>query len=552
MVSTVGYGVSETLLSMFDGLRQTTISASTPQREIKRKFLSADIDRLAQYICCRNYGFLCRELCFLCWAIVRACPDKQFNTPLFTYFWLTDVATAAGFRRTFANPWQGDQGEVCLQEGALHIQVGQTPFVISSSRAGVLVGLMEFIASVDNTQVQHITDTVSKGGSEDIDILSKTLQKCLYDFLKLHLPEANDQSRYRYVTDWLNRNGRKPEDINDNDILLFWQQANDDPAPAKPSHVRFETAVDDMLNTLHALALLRIQKASQRAFSQGLDGELGEVDLSRVMAEPEGEQGEDNLADFVHGALFNDIPAPAQPNILTLTPKCLTKSQAKRIQPIVKHTPYLGRFCLSLLRLQVFGQWQAVLSQAKRKSAASLKEKMASPPDNGYEDYRQEMISCAESLAFSQQCLLYALLPHEPERVLGELIETLPPLNENHMQRLALQVKGANTPQHKQTLVETLAKDWPALQDALKQLASAYKANNKEGFKILPDAYVTDAYLEALSEVSKLQSIVQNHLKALKSLGEIIPQDRKFHADVSIFTAKFNQLYGEIHVASES
>ncbi|MEG3766420.1 hypothetical protein [Alteromonas sp. 14N.309.X.WAT.G.H12] len=552
MVSTVGYGVSETLLSMFDGLRQTTISTSEPQREIKRKFLCADIDRLAQYICCRNYGFLCRELCFLCWAIVRACSDKQFNAPLFTYFWLTDVATAAGLRRAFANPWQGDQDQVYLQEGALHIQVGQTSFVISSSRAGVLAGLMEFIASVDNTQVQHITDTVSKGGSGDIDILSKALQKCLYDFLKHHLPEANEQSRYRYVTDWLNRNEQAPEDINDDDILLFWQQANDDPAPAKPSHVRFETAVDDVLNTLQALALLRIQKASQRAFSQGLDDDLGEVDLSRVMAEPEGSQGEDSLGEFVHGALFTHIPAPAQPNLLTLTPKCLTKSQAKRMQPIVKHTVHLGRFCQSLLRLQVFGQWQAVLSQAKRKSAASLKEKMASPPDNGYDGYQQEMIACADSLAFSRQCLLYALLPHEPERVLGELIGTLPPLDENAQQKLALQVKGTNTPQQKKTLVETLARDWPALQDALNKLASAYKANNKEGFKTLPNAYVTDAYLEALSEVSKLQGIVQNHLKALKSLGEITPQDSKFHADVSIFTARFNQLYGEIHVASES
>ncbi|MBU2978206.1 hypothetical protein [Alteromonas sp. C1M14] len=552
MVSTVGYGVSETLLSMFDGLRQTTISTSESQGEIKRKFLCADIDRLAQYICCRNYGFLCHELCFLCWAIVRAFPDKEYNEPLFTYFWLTDVASAGGFRRAFANPWQSDQGEVTLQEGVLHIQVGQTPFAISSSRAGVLAGLMEFIVSVDNTQVQHIDHTVSKGGSGDTDTLSKTLQKCLYDFLKHHLPEANEQKRYRYVTDWLNRNGQAPEDINDDDILLFWQQANDDTALSKPSHVRFETAVDDVLNTLQALTLLRIQKASQRAFSQGLDDDLGEVDLSRVMAAPEDSEGEDNLADFVHGALFNDTPEPPQPNLLTLTPKCLTKSQAKRMQPIVKHTPYLRRFCLSLLRLQVFGQWQGVLSQAKRKSAASVKEKMASPPDNGYDRYQQEVLTCAETLAFSRQCLLYALLPHEPKRVLGELIDTLPPLDENHMQRLALQVKGANSPQQQQALVESLAQTWPPLQDALHQLASSYKANNKEGFKTLPDAYVCDAYLEALSEVSKLQGIVQHHLKALNALGENTSQDGKFVADVSIFTARFNQLYGEIHVASES
>ncbi|MBU3020519.1 hypothetical protein [Aestuariibacter sp. A3R04] len=548
MTSTIGYGVSETLLSIFDGLRQTTTMADGCD-DAPRKYRCDDIDRVAQYICCRNYGFLCRELCFLSWAIVRAYPDETYQEPLFSYFWLDGITRASAFRKAFSTPWQENDNSVEMQPDVLHLCVSGTRFDISPTRAGVLAVMMEFMASIAPSLVNNMKAVLSAPGAQVIDTLSKQMQKAVYDYLKLNMPEVQEQNRYRYVTDWLSQTQTSYSTLGDDDILRFWQDANDDVSPNKPSHVRFDTAVDDILDTLFAISVVQAQKAIKHGDSVGSDSEQGEVDLDRVAFDDVNGKDDTASEQWVQSALFsqnNETPSPVQ---LTAAPKCLTKAQAALCEPLHRHKTQLARFALTLIRVQVFGQWQAVLSQAKRTSAAALKTKLASPPEYTYPLYHEDVKACQNALTYSTYCLHHVLLPHEPKSILAELIMKLPTMPAELQRFLSEQMRPATSPEDMQCAIAELRARWPDFAALLADLEKAFKTNNKAGFKIMPDSVDIDPYLEALACVNGTKQILAAHVAQMDNISDIAPLDTLFASDVSIFTDRFNQLYGEVHVA---
>ncbi|MEQ3653895.1 MAG: hypothetical protein ABNH33_11265, partial [Glaciecola sp.] len=85
----ISFGVSSTLQADFDLLRET------PNLLGDAKYTQKTIDKLAQYIVCRNYGKLCLELCYLCWPIVKYGRQGQ---ALLDFFWLQEVISPKGFR----------------------------------------------------------------------------------------------------------------------------------------------------------------------------------------------------------------------------------------------------------------------------------------------------------------------------------------------------------------------------------------------------------------------------------------------------------------------
>ncbi|MDU0356399.1 hypothetical protein RS130_23125 [Paraglaciecola aquimarina] len=64
MSSIINYGISETLKSVFAQLKETPGLNGN-------KYHSKDVEQLSQDIVCRNYGSVCYELSFLCWAVVN-------------------------------------------------------------------------------------------------------------------------------------------------------------------------------------------------------------------------------------------------------------------------------------------------------------------------------------------------------------------------------------------------------------------------------------------------------------------------------------------------
>ena len=529
MSTTAGFGVSDSLRGIFAGLMQT-------EGRFGPKYLNRDILKVQQYICCRNYSKATLELVYLCWAIVNACPARRNMGKLEAFFWLDEAHTPARFRAAFSQQWQTSAGQVALHNDNLNIVVGSSVFNISPARVGVLAVLMEFIVTLDPGLLSELQQSLANATQQHIDQLARLLQQRVYQYLKHHLPEAPIQTRYRYFEQWLAQQDLSPETLSDDDILLFWQQAQAD--KQAQSYVLYSTALFDALDAIDAMKIVASQQAVHYAASLGHLSEQGEIDPQQLIASHWDEQ----FGELVNTLTFSEAKAPASLKSLCNSPKCLTLQEAEWLQPLIDYSAYTLRYLRSFMRLQVFSRWQAVLVQAKRKSASVVAEKLHDVPAQGYAMYQLEINGLQQAIHYSQDCLVAVLLQLEPQFACAELLQQLPA---SEMQNIAglLAETGPDASWH--SSVKRLRLQFPAFRQLCEQAESACKKNNKAGFKSLTNSENAEPYIEAFELLSTTAKLCQAHGAALEELSHG-PGGLSaiFASDVCIFSDRFNILYG--------
>lgn len=525
MPTTVGFGVSDTLRSIFDGLSQA-------EGLNGQKYSDIDINKVKQYVICRNYSKASLELVYLCWAIVNAYPSRRGASNLEAFFWLDEAYTPRRFREAFKQAWQDSPGKVALAQVYLNLEVDNKAFSISPSRVGVLAVLMEFIITVDPSLIHTIQSSLFRGNSKAIDQLAKQLQKSIYQFLKSHLPEAQIQTRYRYFEAWLNQSGQTPASLDDEDIMHFWQDASED--KQAQSYVLYSTALFDVLDALSAIEIVENQQGVAYADSFGAEREFGEVNPEQV-----------------HTLLFSESPEQLDVKALCQAPKCLTQEEAQWLQPLSDYRLYTHTFLLSFMRLQVFASWQSVLVQAKRKSQSTVAEKLTEVPEQGYAKYQLELSTLSKALTYAQDCLLYVLLERDPELACAELLQKLPQEQLRPVAGFLAELRQ-QSPASWPSLLKQISLQFPAFRQLIQPLQGAFKKNNKAGFKTLPQQEELEPYINALHHMTKLQGLLNKHQDNIIHLDNQLDSQIKllssiFSSDVCIFTKRFNTLYGGLN-----
>lgn len=531
MPSTTGFGVSDTLRSIFEGLSQA-------QGHYGPKYLDKDIHKVRQYVCCRNYSKATLELVYLCWAVVNAYPAKRHLTAIEAFFWLDEAYTPARFRQAFKANWQGSQGSVTSHDDFLSLQIGNKHFSIAPSRGGVLAVMMEFIVTIDPSLVLSLQHALSTASHKDIEQLASKIQATIYQYLKQHLPEAQVQTRFRYFETWLNQQKIALNNLDDQSILAFWQTASAD--DSAQSYVLYATALFDVLDAMTAMETVKSQQAIAFAQSFGSDSEANEFNPEkRVASELDDEKGE-----MLHTLLFADNTDSLLPKTLCQAPKCLTQEEAASLHPLATYQVYLSRFTHAFMRLQVFAKWQSVLVQAKRKSPAALQQKLHDAPQQGYAMYQLEIESIYHAIQYSQDCLLAVLVELEPEFACLEILHKLPPEQQKEValcwQQNLGQADESWSSRHLRCYLHN-----NSYRQGVDRLKLALKNNHKAGFKTPAEYTEADQYLANYQLVSQLCKLTQQHLADMlifsqknRSLTQL------FAADLCIFTDRFNTLYG--------
>ena len=529
MSTTAGFGVSDSLRGIFAGLMQT-------EGRFGPKYLNRDILKVQQYICCRNYSKATLELVYLCWAIVNACPARRNMGKLEAFFWLDEAHTPARFRAAFSQDWQTSTGQVALRHDHLNIIVGSTEFNISPARVGVLAVLMEFIVTLDPGLLSELQQALPNACQQHIDQLARLLQQRVYHYLKEHLPEAQIQTRYRYFEQWLAQQDLSPETLSDDDILLFWQQAQAD--KQAQSYVLYSTALFDALDAIDAMKIVASQQAVHYAASLGHLSEQGEIDPQQLIASHWDEQ----FSELVNTLTFSETSPPASLKLLCNSPKCLTLQEAEWLQPLLDYSAYTLPYLRSFMRLQVFSRWQAVLVQAKRKSPGVLAEKLKDIPVQGYAMYQLEIDGLQQAIQYSQRCLLAVLLQLEPQFACSELLQQLPATEMQHIASLLAEIQPDASWDSR---VKRLRLQFPTFRQLCEQAESACKKNNKAGFKNLSNTEDAEPYIEAFELLCTTAKLCQAHGAALAELSHR-PGGLSaiFTSDVCIFSDRFNTLYG--------
>jgi hypothetical protein len=541
------YGVSESFNVFIDSLRDTPGLSD-------KKFRFDDVNKVAQYLVCRNYGKACLELSYLAWAVVNYPTKTLANAPLLEFFWMDENITPARFRQAFEHPYQTENINIALNKAGLALTFSSQTFIVSPTRVGLLAVLLEIIVTLAPEQLTSIEQRLKGSDNEQvIKALSSDLQKQIYQFLGEHLIPAQQQRRFRYVSQWLDKkNGNEnlvsTDVLSDETVLSFWQYAVLD--DTSPGYKLYASAFYGVMDTDQAIKQAKQSLALDNAGTIGFNTDAGEYS-----------------PDVIHEILFSHSSENQDYSWLCQAPKFLTKAQWHFIEPLNQHHLYSKTLALSFARLAIFGQWQAALVQAKRKSPLIVRQKLVDLPQQNYSQYQQELVTLKKIITQVIMAISYIFYSHQDSRYLGFSLALLPesdrkkirnwfeekmntlsqasPTNDNDTD-ISADRENINTvlfTQSQKLLMQSLA-----LKKIMQASKAAFNANNKAGFQQLPSPDLLDTYQDGYDGLAHCQHIVQLSSEKLSHYW-LTPNDceTNYCSDVSIFKDIFALLYGEVN-----
>jgi hypothetical protein len=525
MTNIINYGISETLKGLFAQLKETPGLNGY-------KYHGKDVEQISQNIVCRNYGSVCYELSFLCWSVINH--PQYTSSPLLSFFWLEENIQPKRFRQAFSQPIQTTAGEVVMAEDYLNIHIDNIDFAISPTRVGVLAVILELIASIEPAQLSKIEEMLLGASSQTVKQLSSNLQKLIYHYLKEHIPEASTQERFRAISGWLKQHSLTAQRVTDQAVLDFWINP-----PAQPSYIKYSTVLDDLLDAITAIDIVENTLNADHALSLGNNNEQGEVN-----------------ADWVQNTVFEQTDNTADLSWLCQSPKFLTLSQYQPMKSLLSHGKLACQLPLSFLRLAIFGDWQSVLVQAKRKSAQVLADKLKQSTDRHYQNYTHDLHDTQFYCKQVQHVIGHIFYTLDNPLFVGIMLKHMP----LELQQI-LKLWMREQVEEESEAEDTAAPETPYLkhiqqwltqhttaQTWLTEAGNAFKNNNKDGFKTLPSSENLDIYQDGNEALDHCQQIVERYLLVIEKLNhENTELEAIYRSDLCIFSNRFKQIYGAPH-----
>ena len=519
MSNIINYGISETLKALFAQLKETP-------SQYGYKYHAKDVEQLSQYIVCRNYGSVCYELSFLCWAVVNH--PGYSSSPLLSFFWLEENIQPKRFRQAFNQPIQTASNNIIMGKEYLKLQIGDMDFAISPTRVSLLAVLLELIANIEPAQLANMEKHLLAGNNQAIKNLSSELQKLIYNYLKEHIPEASTQDRFRAISGWLKQHNLTANQLTDQDVLNFWLSP-----PAQPSYIKYSTALDDLLDAISAIEVVENTVNAEHALSLGNDSEQGEVS-----------------AEWVQHTIFEQADNHTDLGWLCHSPKFLTLAQFQPMKSLLSHGKLARQLPLSFLRLSVFGGWQSVLIQAKRKSPQELADKLQQNPNRQYLDYIAELNDSETQCKQVQQIIAHIFYNLNVPLFIGIMLKQLPTDLQQTL-KIWMRAQIANTTESEPnpfSHIQQWLSEHPRAQFWLTEAEFLFKNNNKDGFKKLPSIAELDIYQDGSETLNHCQELVARYLLVIKKLNHENTQLAEiYRSDLCIFSNRFKQIYGATH-----
>ena len=522
------YGVSAELIAAIDGLREAP-GISGP------KYRQKDIDNLSQMILCRNYGKATLELSYLLLATLMGEPSEKNTTQKvwLNFFWLEESITPKRFRAAFTDIPEPVQPYLQLNEQGLTIRLSNSDFTLSPTRIATLASFLEFLVYVDPDVLQQDVlfekvDRLTPSKYESaVKTLASNLQQMLYRYLADHLQLAQQQRRFRHLWTWLGEyhKGEGQEGnlaINDAVIVTFWKQATEGDEDSLGFR-RYRTVAENFFDLRVAIQCVE----AQQNVTHSMDIELPPEVLQQVFTTSD-----------VDGL---DVSALAR------MPKFLTKQQAETCQPIVEVGDTASVMALTIMRMRCFGDWQASLVQALRSKSNSHLRALLSEEKKvlTYSAYRKEITQLQRVCEQASDSGLHVLLHCQMSEAFGLVLQRLSDVDLNNVRgALSINTDGETSALSTEAAIlgqwPDLLLRVPAINHLVQQFQKAFKANNRQGFKVLTDNMDCDAYMEGVQLLDRVLQRCEKHLQSLN-----VYSDSEFSSDLSIFKSGFIALYGD-------
>ena len=536
------YGVSTELLGMLATIRETP-GLTGP------KFRSRDVDALARGLFCRNYGFRCLELAYLLYAVVNGYQQAPAAKVL-CFFWVDEVVTPAKLRAAFD---QIDHESIALTEAGLEVHADGERFCINPSRVGELAVWLEFLVNLDPGLLETAESALQRGDVTSIKALASDLQRQLYGYLAEHTQPSQQLRRLRFLWQWLAESGVSAvaSSITDDLIIAFWRFAateEDDGLGFR----RYRSVVEDFIALHDAFEVGQTLLQLEGARGIGADSEAYEVspDLLEQALEPIDKKNR----DFA---------------FLAESPKFLPAKLLEQFDPILNCQLSSRSLPLTALRSACFGKWQARLIQAAR-NRKGMAELLAAGPDTTYALYGDSVEESRGPIAQAKLSGLHVLITMQVPEALPVLMDFL----DNSAQTALLAELGGGDDDTSSNSFwsgevgqydEAVASDqllfslgsrfhselsalrlkMPELNALLQSAKSAFTANNREGFRMVPSGEFAGGYLRGIDALAQLSMTLDEFLAEASGSGSHgTGVAANYGSDLSIFSEVFNNLYG--------
>ena len=506
---------------------------------------------LAKIIVCRTYATPALELCHL----VRIADAVSAGAGYEMFFWGEGPSRVSLFRNVIVNAYRSGAGrEQGLRADASGVVLDYPDgeFTITYSRMPFLSALLEFLlSSIGYVEADSVFREVLRSGlnRKSISKLANVLAKAVYDYLKDHLPTAQNQRKFRRLIGFLENRVGPAFDvsvIDDATILDFWIQESPlgvvDGVDFKTFAMSFKAFVR-LRQTLEQAADLN---AFDNARPIGTDFESGEVDPDSILS----------MVDAVDEyrsplAILQEHPADAV--------KSLNKRETGVLELLLECGTTALSLPLSVMRSEVFGRGQGQVTQALRRKATAEKIAAvieASPPET-FEDRTGEfarvaehieraLLACFHALVKARHAeaitVLIAVRPNMDLRPLADILGVNRDLGDN-----VVTLRADSVSDHFLVLLEDAERVGAELAQVMTDARQAFRSLARQGFAEddINDSDIVDGHAAGVKALNEARNRLQAFLERLNATA--LPEAdwvRQFAADKRVFARQFELLYG--------
>ncbi len=509
------------------------------------KFTPRICRELGRLLVCRAYAPAILELCHLV-AIANACGPPDAADLVERFFWGSGPARPGSFRAFVLEQSQlsnWNQSGFTSTDAGVEISSNDIVFSVTYSRMPLLSALLEFLVSaigyleLDET-LQGITNQpLSK---KTISDNANRLSRQLYDFLKHHLPTAQEQRKFHRLINFMTHTQPEGFDhlsIDDGLLLKFWLQESIRAAVDGLDFKTFPTVFKLFVHLRRTLEQVKVLRGMDSARSIGGDREAGEIDPGEVLQIVETIDSPTNP--------LHDLQVPPAREI-----KFLNNKELARLEQLVNSGSTAHPLALSLLRCEAFEPLRKRLTQALRDKA-SPKQICNIIMEDSMDNYLQLQALLSKDLEHAQRALLasmHVLLSSQHQDAVSLALELQPDLDLSFL-------SGEGNSSSMETLQESFfnhaGTESPTI-NPLSQLAvDAHRAFNKiarKGFgkEDMAQPVIIEGFAAGSNAINKIRKQLEHFLSTLiEYQPPSVNWQQQFEADKEIFSKQFHILYGK-------
>jgi hypothetical protein len=521
----VTYGVSDELAMLVQTVAEGMLLDGRP------RCAPASIQEIRQRLLCHNYRKSLFELAHFIGGVAYLSGD------LTSVLYLDEAVYPDGFKGVTQDWPANDELPFALEGNHLTLQFAEAPFDLHFSRVNVMAGWVDLLLLIVPGFLQDCESLANQCGRAEVLALAKRLQKQLADYLKDHLQTPTKLEEGMFWLHWTREHvgaDNLTAAFNDDHVVLFWQHNwQEDDFDFK----RYATVARAAHHFIQAVDIGEQQWQVGHAASLDQTNEDGDAWIENIVdvAEPYWEAmqvvGDLELEGALEGAQ-TDLTEEGDPLSLLQKPpyseiKFLTAKQLKALEGFVAEYP--RQLAVTALRVYIFGKQQARITGAlQNKDPETFTRLLEGQELLNPDECASELQDIAASISTSRLATAHVLnLGGHPRGTLLMLLAAGMEVPEGT--ELGLLKKRA----------EQATEDWQT------QCFKAFSANNRQGFKSLPDTDQLETYAIGDQQLAKLAERCEQRLAAFNQYGADTAEQIHFAHDAEMFTRQFQAIYGD-------